>query len=105
MLDMSSAATRDLDNRVALDGEFPRPFGQYLLLENFARGGMGEVYLAKLGGIAGLEKYCVLKKLRQELTRDREYVTRFIDEARVVVTLNHANICHVFDVGRVNEEY
>ena len=84
---------------------FPRTFGQYLLLENFARGGMGEVYLAKLGGIAGLEKYCVLKKLRQELTRDREYVTRFIDEARVVVTLNHANICHVFDVGRVGEEY
>ena len=84
---------------------FPRPFGSYLLLQRFARGGMGEVFLGKFGAIAGLERYCVLKKLRAELTRDREYVTRFIDEARVVVTLNHANICHVFDVGRVGDEY
>lgn len=79
----------------------PRPFGAYLLLHNFARGGMGEVYVAKSGGIAGLERICVVKKLRPELTGDREYVTRFVDEARVVVTLNHANICSVFDVGRV----
>ena len=98
---MSQVAVADDDD----PDSFPRPFGQYLLLENFARGGMGEVYLAKIGGIAGLERYCVLKKLRSELTRDREYVSRFIDEARVVVTLNHANICHVFDVGRVGEEY
>ena len=83
------------------DDDLPRPFGSYLLLQNFARGGMGEVYLAKSGGIAGLERVCVLKKLRSELTGDREYVTRFVDEARVVVTLNHANICNVFDVGRV----
>jgi serine/threonine-protein kinase len=87
------------------DDDLPRPFGSYLLLQNFARGGMGDVYLAKSGGIAGLERVCVLKKLRGELTRDREYVTRFIDEARVVVTLNHANICNVFDVGRVDSEY
>jgi len=84
-----------------IDDDLPRPFGAYLLLQNFARGGMGEVYLAKSGGIAGLERVCVLKKLRAELTGDREYVTRFVDEARVVVTLNHANICSVFDVGRV----
>ncbi len=76
-----------------------------MLLKNFARGGMGDVYLAKNGSIAGLERLCVVKKLRGDLTRDREYVTRFIDEARVVVTLNHANICNVFDVGRVGSEY
>jgi serine/threonine protein kinase len=98
---MAQVATAEDDDPES----FPRAFGQYLLLENFARGGMGEVYLAKSGGIAGLERYCVLKKLRSELTRDREYVTRFIDEARVVVTLQHRNICHVFDVGRVGDEY
>jgi serine/threonine protein kinase len=87
------------------DDELPRPFASYLLLQNFARGGMGDVYLAKSGGLAGLERVCVLKKLRSDLTRDREYVTRFIDEARVVVTLNHRNICNVFDVGRVDNEY
>ena len=92
------------DSEVIDDDELPRAFGSYLLLQNFARGGMGDVYLAKSGGIAGLERTCVVKKLRAELSQDREYVTRFVDEARVVVTLNHANICNVFDVGRVGRE-
>jgi serine/threonine protein kinase len=66
---------------------------------------MGEVYLAKTGGLAGLEKHCVIKTLRPHFTADREYVTRFIDEARVVVGLSHRNICQVFDVGRVGPQY
>ena len=92
------------DAEVIDDDELPRAFGAYLLLQNFARGGMGDVYLAKSGGIAGLERTCVVKKLRAELSQDREYVTRFVDEARIVVTLNHANICNVFDVGRVGRD-
>lgn len=84
---------------------FPRRFGPYLLLNAFAHGGMGEVYLAKHGSIEGIDRLCVLKKLRPDFTRNEEYVRRFIDEARVVVQLNHANICHVFDVGRVEHEY
>ncbi|MBI1948823.1 MAG: serine/threonine protein kinase [Deltaproteobacteria bacterium] len=85
--------------------EFPRTFGNYLLLAPVARGGMGEVFLAKHGTVAGLEKHCVVKTLRPHLTDDREYTTRFIDEARIVVQLNHRNICHVFDVGAVGERY
>ncbi len=85
--------------------EFPRPFGQYLLLHRLARGGMGEVFLAKHGNLAGIEKYCVVKTLRGNYTVDREYVARFIDEARVVVQLNHRNICQIFDVGRVGQQY
>lgn len=86
----------------------PRSFGLYLLLSSIARGGMGEVFLARSGGGVGLEtlqKHCVVKTLRPHLTDDREYVTRFLDEARVVVQLNHRNICQVFDVGLVGERY
>ncbi|MCP4499804.1 MAG: serine/threonine protein kinase [Deltaproteobacteria bacterium] len=85
--------------------EFPRHFGKYALLNAFAQGGMGEVYLAKSGGTAGIDRLCVLKKLRQDVNSNQEYVRRFIDEARLVVQLNHAKICHVFDVGRVGHEY
>lgn len=84
---------------------FPRRFGPYVLLSSFAHGGMGAVYLAKRGGIAGIDRLCVLKKLRPDLTQNAEYVRRFIDEARLAVQLNHANICHTFDVGRVGNEY
>src|SRR5690349_6958931 len=54
-------------------GEFPRTFGNYLLLSPLGQGGMGDVYLAKIGGIAGIEKHCVLKTLRPQFPDDREY--------------------------------
>lgn len=83
----------------------PRAFGPYLLVRSLAKGGMGEVFFARSGAVAGFEKHCVVKTLRPHLTDDREYVARFIDEARVVVQLNHKNVCQVFDVGLVGERY
>ncbi|HEY1101577.1 MAG TPA: protein kinase, partial [Myxococcota bacterium] len=83
----------------------PRTFGPYLLVRSLAKGGMGEVFFAKSGAVQGFEKHCVVKTLRPHLTDDREYVARFIDEARVVVQLNHKNVCQVFDVGLVGERY
>jgi serine/threonine-protein kinase len=60
---------------------------------------MGQVFLARLPGLQGIERLCVLKTLRPQWMQDREYVSRFVDEARVVVALAHRNICPVFDVG------
>ena len=84
--------------------EFPRYFGNYVLLTNFAKGGMGDVYLAKTGGIESVDRLCVLKKLRPDVAVSAEYVRRFMDEARIVVQLSHANIAHVFDAGTVGSE-
>lgn len=83
----------------------PKRFGPYLLLRAFAQGGMGQVFLAKRQGLRGIDRFCVVKKLRPDHASHDEYVRRFLDEARVVVQLNHANICHVFDVGQVDDEY
>ncbi|MDP2343036.1 MAG: serine/threonine-protein kinase [Deltaproteobacteria bacterium] len=78
---------------------FPRWFGDYVLLKSLGHGGMGQVFLARLPGLQGIERLCVLKTLRPQWMQDREYVSRFVDEARVVVALAHRNICPVFDVG------
>jgi serine/threonine protein kinase len=83
----------------------PAQFGTYLLLHQIARGGMGDVFLAKTGGNMGIEKHCVVKTLRDRFTDDAEYVERFVEEARLVVQLSHRNICQVFDVGRVGTGY
>jgi serine/threonine-protein kinase len=83
----------------------PAQFGSYLLLHQIARGGMGDVFLAKTGGNMGIEKHCVVKTLRDRFTDDEEYVGRFVEEARLVVQLSHRNICQVFDVGRVDAAY
>jgi len=84
---------------------YPCEMGAYVLLRSLARGGMGEVHLAKHGGLAGIQKYCVVKTLKRFAATDEEYVRRFVDEARVVVSLQHKNICPVFDVGRVQGRY
>jgi tRNA A-37 threonylcarbamoyl transferase component Bud32 len=86
-------------------GPLPRRFGAYTLVALLGRGGMGEVFLAMRGGIEGIARRCVVKTLRPAFTEDREYVGRFLDEARVVVQLHHRNICPVFDVGRVDGRY
>src|SRR5260221_9281725 len=85
--------------------ELPQVFGRYLLLKRLSRGGMGEIFLAKLGEIQGFEKLVIIKKILPHLVADEEFIKRFIDEAQVTIKLNHANIAPVFEVGRVDGEY
>ena len=75
-----------------------------MLLRPMARGGMGELFLAAAGETGGFEKLCVVKKVLQDLNDDGVR-RRFLDEAKVVVRLNHSNLVQVFDAGRVSEDY
>jgi len=85
--------------------KLPQVFGRYLLLRRLSRGGMGEIFLARSGQLAGFEKLCVIKKVLPSLAADREFISRFIDEAQVCIKLSHANIAQVFEVGMVDDEY
>lgn len=73
--------------------------GRYLLIRSLASGGMGEIFLAEHTGIAGFAKRVALKRIRNELAKDPNYVTLFLNEARLGSFLNHPNIVHIFDVG------
>src|SRR6478609_35267 len=83
--------------------KFPRMFGKYVLLRAFARGGMGEIFLAASGEVLGAEKLCLIKKVPED--RDTPGLTaRLLDEAKVAVRLNHMNLVQVFDAGQVDDE-
>lgn len=84
--------------------ELPRSFGTYTLLKLLARGGMGEIYLARTAGITGFEKYYAVKKLLKKFTHDNDVGARFIDEAKLGARLQHPNIVQVYDLGRVTDE-
>ncbi|WP_257449704.1 serine/threonine protein kinase [Archangium lipolyticum] len=81
------------------------PFGRYRLLKLLGQGGMGEVHLALGPGVEGVEKRLAIKRLLPAVAEDGGLVERFLDEARIAVTLSHGNIVPVFEVGRVGREY
>jgi len=83
----------------------PIRFGKYQLIEKIATGGMAEVYKAKSYGVAGFEKLLVIKKILPHLSRDPDFVKLFINEAKIAVSLNHANIVQVYDLGMVDADY
>ncbi|MDB4964542.1 MAG: Serine/threonine protein kinase PrkC, regulator of stationary phase [Myxococcales bacterium] len=83
----------------------PVSFGKYELVSRLAAGGMAEIFLARTKGIAGFEKYLVIKRILGHRTQDPEFVRMFLDEARVAATLDHPNIVQIYDVGHVDNEY
>lgn len=78
----------------------PMRFGRYTLVARLAQGGMGELFLAQLGGGGqGFQKLCVIKRMLPQLAHDPEFVERFTDEARVLVKLSHGSIAQVLELG------
>ncbi len=83
----------------------PIPFGKYLLLDRINVGGMAEVFFAKVFGIDGQERIVAVKKILPTMVEDEEFIGMFIDEARIAVQLDHANIVQIFELGKVEENY
>src|SRR4051812_31374209 len=83
----------------------PTIFGKYLLLERVNVGGMAEVFIAKAFGVEGFERILAIKRILPTMAEDEEFITMFIDEARISVQLNHANIVHIHELGRHADSY
>jgi serine/threonine protein kinase len=93
-----------IDPRSSFNALLPEQFGKYSLLAHLATGGMAEVWLARQLGMQGFEKIVVIKRARPELL-DHETTAMFLDEARLVATLEHPNIAQVYEMGSVNGSY
>ncbi len=83
----------------------PTLFGKYLLLERINVGGMAEVFTAKAFGVEGFERILAIKKILPTMAEDEEFITMFIDEARISVQLNHANVVHIHELGKHEDTY
>ena len=81
----------------------PTKFGKYLLLERIAVGGMAEVFVAKAFGVEGFERLLAIKKILPTMGEDAEFISMFVDEARIAVQLSHANIVQVMELGKHDE--
>src|SRR5260221_1911041 len=83
----------------------PTVFGKYLLLDRINVGGMAEVFVAKAFGVEGFERILAIKKILPTMVEDQEFITMFIDEARIAVQLNHANVVQIYELGKHDENY
>lgn len=80
-----------------------KTFGKYYLARLEARGGMGDVYLARLEGPLGFEKLVAIKIIHPHLIEDRRIISMFLDEARVTARIRHVNVCSILDFGADEE--
>lgn len=81
----------------------PELFGRYQLVEKIAQGGMAEILLAR--PLSGTPKSCAIKRILPQFSRDVQFVSMFIDEARITIGLNHKNIVQLYDFGQVDSTY
>src|SRR5271165_5133197 len=73
--------------------------GPYEIQSPLGAGGMGEVYRAR---DTRLDRSVAVKILPSHLSNDAEAKQRFDREARTISSLNHPNICTLYDVGHQN---
>jgi serine/threonine-protein kinase len=81
------------------------PEQKYRIIDKLDSGGMAEIYRAEAELIQGLKKQVAIKRILPHLTKNKKFVAMFLDEARVSLFLNHANIVHVYDIGRAGDTY
>lgn len=81
------------------------PDSRYRITERIAAGGMAEVFKGVAESLQGFRKNVAIKRVLPALTKNTKFVTMFLDEARLSLFLQHANIVQVFDIGHADDTY
>lgn len=81
------------------------PDSRYRITERVAAGGMAEVFRGVAESLHGFKKNIAIKRILPSLTKNKKFVAMFLDEARLSLSLQHANIVQVFDIGHSDDTY
>jgi serine/threonine-protein kinase len=78
---------------------------KYSITGRIDKGGMAEVFRGVAESMKGFKKSVAIKRILPNLAQNEKFVAMFLDEARLSLYLQHANIVHVFDIGKSQETY
>lgn len=94
---MSAVKLLDLNHRQRLD--------RYELVGELASGGMATVFLGRIGGVGGFQRFVAIKRLHPHLASEQEFVEMFVDEARLAASIHHPNVVPILDIGASDHGY
>ncbi len=73
---------------------------RYTIIDRLDHGGMAEVFRGVAESMEGFKKSVAIKRILPNLTKNQKFVAMFLDEARLSLFLQHANIVQVFDISK-----
>jgi serine/threonine-protein kinase len=73
------------------------------MYDEFASGGMATVHFGRLLGAVGFSRTVAIKHLHPHYSRDAEFISMFIDEARLATRVQHPNVTVPLDVVLLEE--
>jgi eukaryotic-like serine/threonine-protein kinase len=78
---------------------------RYTITERVDSGGMAEVFRGVAESLQGFKKNVAIKRILPNLAKNKKFVAMFLDEAKLSLFLQHANIVQVFDIGQSQQSY
>ncbi len=81
-----------------------RVIGRYVLYEEIASGGMATVHFGRMQGQVGFSRTVAIKCLHAQFAKEPDFVSMFIDEARVAGRIQHPNVVPMLDVVALQGE-
>lgn len=78
---------------------------RYRVIDRLEAGGMAEVFRAEATSLQGFRKQVAIKRVLPHLAQNKNFISMFLDEARLGARLNHANIVTVFDIGTADNTF
>jgi serine/threonine protein kinase len=76
---------------------------RYTVLERLGGGGQAEVFRGVSESMQGFKKAVAIKRVLPHLTSNPQFVAMFLDEARLSLFLQHANVVQVFDISKAED--
>ena len=78
---------------------------RYRVIERLEAGGMAEVFKGESASVQGFKKVVAIKRVLPHLAQNKNFISMFLDEARLGARLTHANIVTVFDIGAADNTF
>ncbi len=82
-----------------------RRLDRYELIGELASGGMATVFLGRLGGVGGFQRFVAIKRLHPHLASEEEFIEMFLDEARLAAGIHHPHVVPILEVGESDSGY